>query len=157
MRWQSGECRFGDMCNFAHGEAELRAAPPRGGPGGGRGRYDERGGGPGGNGGYFQGGGGGPGGYGDQYGRQQGGYGGPPGGGGGYSGYGGPQPGPYGGGPAAMGGGPQGDGNAEWASQGCPVPGPGDWVQYQTQDTHELYYHNHRTGETVWEKPPGWQ
>ncbi len=44
-RWQSGECRFGDMCNFAHGEAELRPMPPRGGQGGGRGHFDDRGGG----------------------------------------------------------------------------------------------------------------
>eukprot|EP00955_Chlamydomonas_euryale_P067573 359869-Chlamydomonas_euryale.AAC.39 len=39
-RWLSGECRFGDRCNFAHGEHELRALPPRGGGyagGGGRG------------------------------------------------------------------------------------------------------------------------
>eukprot|EP01025_Chloroclados_australasicus_P012927 TRINITY_DN16183_c1_g2_i6.p1 TRINITY_DN16183_c1_g2~~TRINITY_DN16183_c1_g2_i6.p1 ORF type:complete len:226 (-),score=28.53 TRINITY_DN16183_c1_g2_i6:395-1009(-) len=24
MRWMSGDCRFGDRCNFAHGESELR-------------------------------------------------------------------------------------------------------------------------------------
>merc|ERR1711865_489668 len=24
MRWANGECRFGDKCNFAHGENELR-------------------------------------------------------------------------------------------------------------------------------------
>eukprot|EP01023_Acetabularia_acetabulum_P064903 TRINITY_DN8525_c0_g1_i2.p2 TRINITY_DN8525_c0_g1~~TRINITY_DN8525_c0_g1_i2.p2 ORF type:complete len:280 (+),score=69.95 TRINITY_DN8525_c0_g1_i2:255-1094(+) len=32
MRWKNGDCRFGDRCNFAHGEAELRrsqAAPTR--------------------------------------------------------------------------------------------------------------------------------
>jgi hypothetical protein len=25
----SGDCRFGDRCNFAHGEHELRSLPPR--------------------------------------------------------------------------------------------------------------------------------
>lgn len=34
-RWEAGHCRFGDRCNFAHGDEELRALPPRG---GGRGR-----------------------------------------------------------------------------------------------------------------------
>jgi hypothetical protein len=34
-RWMSGDCRFGDRCNFAHGEHELRSLPPRGGYGGG--------------------------------------------------------------------------------------------------------------------------
>merc|ERR1712217_343346 len=24
LRWANGECRFGDKCNFAHGETELR-------------------------------------------------------------------------------------------------------------------------------------
>mmetsp|Transcript_11982 Transcript_11982/g.24102 ORF Transcript_11982/g.24102 Transcript_11982/m.24102 type:complete len:153 (+) Transcript_11982:84-542(+) len=40
MRWQNGECRFGDRCNFAHGDDELRQLPPRhdAGPGRGRGR-----------------------------------------------------------------------------------------------------------------------
>lgn len=28
-RWMSGDCRFGDRCNFAHGEHELRSLPPR--------------------------------------------------------------------------------------------------------------------------------
>ncbi len=28
-RWKSGHCRFGDQCNFAHGEEELRSLPPR--------------------------------------------------------------------------------------------------------------------------------
>lgn len=45
-RWQNGECRFGDRCNFAHGDDELRNLPPRqdAGPGG-RGRGRGRGGG----------------------------------------------------------------------------------------------------------------
>ena len=29
FRWQNGECRFGDRCNFAHGDDELRQLPPR--------------------------------------------------------------------------------------------------------------------------------
>mmetsp|Transcript_5054 Transcript_5054/g.14109 ORF Transcript_5054/g.14109 Transcript_5054/m.14109 type:complete len:192 (+) Transcript_5054:202-777(+) len=47
-------CRFGDRCNFAHGEHELRKLPPRpGGPGGGPGgRGPKDGGGRGGYGGY---------------------------------------------------------------------------------------------------------
>jgi len=36
----SGDCRFGDRCNFAHGEHELRSLPPRGDDfGRGRGAY----------------------------------------------------------------------------------------------------------------------
>lgn len=39
QRWEAGNCRFGDRCNFAHGDEELRALPPRNlGGGGGRGR-----------------------------------------------------------------------------------------------------------------------
>ena len=39
-RWQGGNCRFGDRCNFAHGQGELRRLPPKQGrlpdqPGGG--------------------------------------------------------------------------------------------------------------------------
>ncbi len=29
-RWQEGRCTFGDRCNYAHGEAELRPLPPEG-------------------------------------------------------------------------------------------------------------------------------
>ncbi len=36
-RWMQGECRFGDRCNFAHGEHELRQLPPRSGDSFGRG------------------------------------------------------------------------------------------------------------------------
>lgn len=99
-RWLQGDCRFGDRCNFAHGEHELRKLPARdengaaGGPppaggrfGGGRGRggygYGGRGGGgpPGGAGYRGQGGRGPQGGYDEYY------QGGPPGGyGGGYPG-----------------------------------------------------------------------
>lgn len=35
----SGDCRFGDRCNFAHGEQELRSLPPRDDFGRGRGGY----------------------------------------------------------------------------------------------------------------------
>jgi hypothetical protein len=35
--WATGDCRFGDRCNFAHGEHELRALPPRTQQGGGGG------------------------------------------------------------------------------------------------------------------------
>jgi Zinc finger C-x8-C-x5-C-x3-H type (and similar) len=51
-----GECRFGDRCNFAHGEQELRSLPPRDPYGGGRGGFGAGGGG--------RGPGGAPGGYG---------------------------------------------------------------------------------------------
>ena len=30
FRWLNGDCRFGDRCNFAHGETELRTLPGRG-------------------------------------------------------------------------------------------------------------------------------
>lgn len=43
MRWQNGECRFGDRCNFAHGDDELRQLPPRQETMGGRGRGRGRG------------------------------------------------------------------------------------------------------------------
>ena len=29
-RWQEGKCTFGDRCNYAHGEADLRPLPPEG-------------------------------------------------------------------------------------------------------------------------------
>ena len=29
--------------------------------------------------------------------------------------------------------------------------------RYTTLDTGEPYYHNHVTGETVWDKPPEWR
>ena len=29
-RWQDGRCTYGDRCNYAHGEADLRALPPEG-------------------------------------------------------------------------------------------------------------------------------
>jgi len=183
MRWMSPEgCRFGDRCNFAHGEHELRKLPPRGGPGGGRGQKDGGGrgfGGYGGNGGGWQDGGYGEGrgpGFDDFY---RGNYGvRPPFGGSG--GFGGPFPSqvPPG---ASMGGGsaggfnPMGGGqvpnsgipgggrtpqesmeNMAWIASGCPVTGPAGWTQYRCAETGEYYYHNHRTNQTTWDKPPEW-
>lgn len=50
ISWQQGHCRFGDKCNFAHGEAELRDfRGPRGG-----GVGDRNGAGMGPQGGYYQ-------------------------------------------------------------------------------------------------------
>jgi len=147
-----GECRFGDRCNFAHGEQELRQLPSRPGEDGTGGRFG-RGGGRGGYGGYGRGrgrggyyeGGGGRGGYGG-YGRGRG-RGGYYEGGGGYDDGRGQQGGPGGGG---------GGGGDVWSSQGYPTPGPNGWVMYKTQDTGEPYFHNHATGSTQWERPTDW-
>lgn len=159
-RWLQGDCRFGDRCNFAHGEHELRALPPRENgagapaPAAGRGGY---GGGRGGRGpGYGYGGGpGGPGGYGPQGGRgrgyddyyQGGAY------GGGY--HQAPYQGGYGyGDPAARGG-------AGWEAQPAapynsgPIPGPAGWTAYRTPEG-EVYFHNSRTNSTQWEAPAEW-
>lgn len=43
-----------------------------------------------------------------------------------------------------------------WAAQGYPVGGPNGWCMYRTKDTGEVYYHNHRTGVTTWERPQEW-
>lgn len=51
LSWQQGHCRFGDKCNFAHGEAELRDFR---GPRGGGGVGDRNGAGMGPQGGYYQ-------------------------------------------------------------------------------------------------------
>jgi hypothetical protein len=45
---------------------------------------------------------------------------------------------------------------SQWQAQGCPVPGPNDWIMYRAKDSGEVYYHNHRTGATTWDKPPEW-
>lgn len=149
-RWMSGDCRFGDRCNFAHGEQELRSLPPRDDFGRGRGGY---GGPPPGRGGY---GGRGMGGYGGGRGRGYDDYYG--GGGYGQAGYGGPQgygapQDPYGGG---YGGPPRGPAEDPYARQGQPVTGPNGWVAYRAQDTGETYYHNHNTNVTQWERPAEW-
>ena len=41
---------------------------------------------------------------------------------------------------------------------GCsyPVEGPNGWTMYRTKDTGEPYYHNHRTNQTVWDRPADW-
>lgn len=151
-RWMSGDCRFGDRCNFAHGEQELRSLPPRDDFGRGRGGYGAPPPGRGGFGGRGMGGyGGGRGrGYDDYYagggGYGGGGYGGAPGG------YGAPQD-PYAGG---YGGAPRGPGEDPYARQGHPVHGPNGWVAYRTPDTGETYYHNHQTNVTQWERPADW-
>jgi len=148
-RWMSGDCRFGDRCNFAHGEHELRSLPPRGDDfGRGRGAYGgpPRGG--------YGGGGRGMGGFGGGRGRYDDYYGGGGYGQGGYGapGYGAPQD-PYAGGYGAPARGP---GEDPYARQGHPVTGPNGWVAYRAPDTGETYYHNHNTGVTQWERPPEW-
>jgi hypothetical protein len=82
-------------------------------------------------------------------------------------GYGGP-PGGYGGRPAApqqMGGpggyGPPrpddgGYGRGPPAPAAFPVTGPNGWVAYKTQDTSEVYYHNHNSQVTQWDPPADW-
>ena len=50
---------------------------------------------------------------------------------------------------------PGGMSEQAWIANGCPVPGPGGWTQYRTQE-QEYYYHNAQSNETTWEKPPGW-
>lgn len=183
LRWEAGNCRFGERCNFAHGEHELRRLPPRSGggapsPGRGYGRGGE---GPGGGGAPYYGGapggyGGGPGRGGGQFNggfeRPQygGGYGGAPGYGGGIGGGmgSGMGMGGYAGGlapPGGAGGGygmqqqQHGGGEQGWGggpAQGFPVAGTGDWTQYTAEDGQK-YYHNHVSGETVWDAPAGWQ
>eukprot|EP00798_Chlamydomonas_sp_ICE-L_P020703 gene20703-27507_t len=164
-RWMEGDCRFGDRCNFAHGEQEMRKLPGGGEESeGGRGSYGGRGGG----GGRGYGGGGGGRGYG---GRVPGGeepYGMPGYGGGGGQGYGGGGGqnfggGGYGGGRGGGmpmgghgGGPPPGMPEELWIAQGCPVQGPNAWVMYRTKDSPEPYYHNQRTNQTTWERPSDW-
>lgn len=143
MRWQNGNCRFGDRCNFAHGDQELRQLPPRsprgGGAGGGRGRGGGRGG-------Y-------DGGYRDE-GVYMGGLAMARGGGRG-------QVGGYGRGTGRGGGNggehrPGGGGERQTSWDGAPVHGIGGWIQYQTE-TGEKYFHNPDSGETQWEPPAGWR
>ncbi|KAL4447821.1 hypothetical protein ABPG75_005040 [Micractinium tetrahymenae] len=141
MRWEAGHCRFGDRCNFAHGEEQLRQLPPRTGGGRGRGR--------GGEGGYREEGGGGRGG-----GRGQGGY-----------GRGGAGRG------LANGQTPEAQQQQQppqqqqrrqqqedptWRAAGCPVAGPQGWTQYRTEG-NEVYYHNAKSQETTWDPPDCWK
>ncbi len=51
---------------------------------------------------------------------------------------------------------PGGMDESQWAAQGCPVAGPNGWCMYRAKDTGEIYYHNHRSGVTQWDKPPDW-
>lgn len=149
-RWLQGDCRFGDRCNFAHGEHELRqmdgseggrdfagAGRGRGGGygGGGRGR------GYGGNGMDYNSG------YGGGYGGPQAQYGG---------GYGmeqmAPKPGyrqmaPVQGGMSHM----PADAYAQQQMQGY-AESPSGWVMYRTQEG-EPYYHNPRSNQTTWDRP----
>ncbi|MEW5302504.1 MAG: hypothetical protein WDW38_002339 [Sanguina aurantia] len=154
-RWLQGDCRFGERCNFAHGETELRGSSggPEPGGGGGGGGGPGRGYAPGGRG----GGRGGSGGYQGQYQGRGGGYPGRSYEGGGYQ-----QPG-YGGGnnyDAPMSYMPQSHAPQEtrenWVQRGCPVPGPNGWTEYRSQDTGEAYYNNSHSGLTQWEKPHDW-
>lgn len=170
-RWLQGDCRFGDRCNFAHGEQEMRELPPRdvngppvasGSPGG-RSGYGGRGGGRGPSFGYGgRGPAGPPGAYGPQGGRgrgydeyyqpgfQQGGFHQGP-----YqAGYGMehmPQGGGYG---QVMGVDPAGR-MGQNQPFNTPIPGPNSWVGYRSGEG-EVYFHNHRTNATQWEAPTDW-
>eukprot|EP00798_Chlamydomonas_sp_ICE-L_P010582 gene10582-12242_t len=135
-RWMEGDCRFGDRCNFAHGEQELRS-DAGGYPAGGGGRgYGGATGGRGGGRGYGRG----DEGFGQGY-PTHGGY------AGGMS-----QPG-YAGPPGGMPGGMPED---VWAAQGYPTPGPAGWYMYRVKESGESYFHNHGTGVTTWERPAEW-
>jgi hypothetical protein len=52
--------------------------------------------------------------------------------------------------------GPPGGVEDVYARQGYPVQGPNGWVLYRAQDTGDVYYHNHNTGATQWERPAEW-
>lgn len=148
-RWQAGDCRFGDRCNFAHGEDELRALPPRDDFGRGRGGFGApRGGG--------YGGRGAPGAYGGGRGRGYEGYGAQAYGGGGYGGYpgyGAPEPHGYYAQPREPM--PARAPEDPFARQGFPVNGPAGWVAYRTGEG-EVYFHNFTTQVTQWERPVEW-
>ncbi|KAK9829797.1 hypothetical protein WJX72_007958 [[Myrmecia] bisecta] len=138
MRWKNGHCRFGDRCNFAHGDEELRRLPPRNEMG--RGRIPQSA--------YSEG-------YGAPRGPVGGGYGDYRSGYGGSAYQGAPALGAGGSmgsysvrGPDPLSAGPRGSSAASnqlWAAQGYPVTGPGGWTEYRTPDTGEAYYHNQRT------------
>lgn len=43
-----------------------------------------------------------------------------------------------------------------YARQGFPVQGPNGWVMYRTQDTGDIYFHNHNSQLTQWQRPADW-
>jgi len=127
-RWENGECRFGDRCNFAHGKDELRQLEPRLDPGAGRGRGrgrgvidsapqdgEDRS-------------------IGQGAGRNQ------------------PEH-PSGG--ASQSVTPNDTDHSSWVASGCPVQGEHGWTQYQT-DSGEKYYHNSDSNVTQWDVPADW-
>ncbi|KAL6771649.1 hypothetical protein ACKKBG_A27235 [Auxenochlorella protothecoides x Auxenochlorella symbiontica] len=125
-RWQEGNCRFGNRCNFAHGEAELRGLPPRSrGPSGGP--YSQVG--PGAGPGTWQG-------------HQQ--THGP-----GSNSSSGTPAADHAAKPEKM------TDREVWVASGCPVAGPNGWTQYQTPDG-EHYFHHRERNETQWDPPAGW-
>ncbi|KAK9904032.1 hypothetical protein WJX75_003065 [Coccomyxa subellipsoidea] len=167
MRWKNGHCRFGERCNFAHGEEELRKLPARGngfqgaGPYGGQSEYR----------GSFEGGGypqrsAGPGGFNSYGAGYSGGYGASFGNPGQGAGLGGPAVGGYGShprenanasNPGQRPGGINGRADA-WGGQVpayAPVIGPEGWTEYRAADG-QAYYYNHNTKENTWDKPPCW-
>ncbi|CAK0782697.1 hypothetical protein CVIRNUC_005892 [Coccomyxa viridis] len=151
MRWKNGHCRFGDRCNFAHGEEELRRLPPRGnGYGQGPGSFsggDFRGAGFEGSGQASMGPAFGGGGMRSAAGGFQGAG---PG-----SGLGGAQMGAYGGGTVRPG---AARGGMHAPPQQMPYArqGPEGWTEYRAQDG-QFYYFNHHTKENTWDKPACWQ
>ena len=45
----------------------------------------------------------------------------------------------------------------QWAAQQkMPQSGPNNWCLYRTPDSGEVYYHNHATGVTQWDRPAEW-
>eukprot|EP00887_Chlorella_sp_A99_P000051 scaffold16.g51.t1 len=144
LRWKNGECRFGDRCNFAHGEDELRTLPPRtpsaGGAGRGRGR-------------------GAPAGVQQQGGRLIDPAVAAPGSGQGYGrtlAAARPSSG------AAQHRQPPPNGRitsseySAWVASGCPIKGPNGWMQYKTE-SGEHYYHHLEHELTQWEAPADWR
>ncbi|CAG9465457.1 unnamed protein product [Pedinophyceae sp. YPF-701] len=135
-RWQDGHCAFGERCNFAHGEHELRSLPQQESGGGGRG---------------------GRGGYG---GRGRG-YGGGYGNTGGYNNWGGQGYEQAGFGVGGRGGPPQGYGGGGQYQQQPPTAnqpayGPNGWVMYIDAESGDPYFHHPDIPTTQWEQPAEW-